>query len=84
MGSARSERSEHRGLSRRGDPKLYFEAGHGFADYLPYVDGRAMGVVEAKKEGVTLTGVETQSEKHKESKVDSGNLIVSGSTSDLV
>lgn len=32
--------------------------GHGFADYLLYVDGRAAGVIEAKKEGVTLTGVE--------------------------
>lgn len=36
-------------------------AGHGTADYLLYVDGRAAGVVEAKKEGATLTGVETQS-----------------------
>jgi len=38
--------------------------GHGFADYLLYVDGRAAGVIEAKKEGVTLTGVETQSGKY--------------------
>ena len=35
--------------------------GYGFADYLLYVDGRAAGVIEAKKEGVTLTGVETPS-----------------------
>ena len=34
--------------------------GYGFADYLLYVDGKAAGVIEAKKEGVTLTGVETQ------------------------
>src|SRR6266498_1951244 len=40
------------------------KSGHGFADYLLYVDGRAAGVIEAKKEGVTLTGVETQSEKY--------------------
>ncbi len=33
--------------------------GYGFADYLLYVDGKAAGVIEAKKEGVTLTGVET-------------------------
>lgn len=39
-------------------------AGHGFADYLLYVDRRAIGVVEAKKEGQTLTGVEVQSEKY--------------------
>ncbi len=32
--------------------------GHGTADYLLYVDGRAAGVVEAKPEGHTLTGVE--------------------------
>ena len=38
--------------------------GFGFADYLLYVDGKAAGVIEAKKEGVTLSGVETQSEKY--------------------
>jgi len=38
--------------------------GHGFADYLLYVDGKAAGVIEAKKEGATLTGVETQSDKY--------------------
>jgi type I restriction enzyme R subunit len=40
------------------------KSGHGFADYLLYVNGRAAGVIEAKKEGVTLTGVETQSDKY--------------------
>lgn len=38
--------------------------GHGFADYLLYVDGKAAGVIEAKKQGVTLSGVETQSDKY--------------------
>lgn len=38
--------------------------GYGFADYLLYLDGQAAGVIEAKKEGVTLTGVETQSDKY--------------------
>jgi type I restriction enzyme R subunit len=38
--------------------------GHGAADYLLYVDGKAAGVIEAKKEGTTLTGVETQSAKY--------------------
>ena len=38
--------------------------GYGFADYLLYVDGKAAGVIEAKKHGVTLTGVETQSDKY--------------------
>ena len=38
--------------------------GHGAADYLLYVDGRAAGVVEAKPVGRTLAGVETQSGKY--------------------
>ena len=38
--------------------------GHGAADYLLYVDGRAAGVVEAKPAGHTLTGVEAQSGKY--------------------
>jgi type I restriction enzyme R subunit len=38
--------------------------GHGFADYLFYVDGKAAGVIEAKKAGTTLTGVETQSDRY--------------------
>src|SRR5438094_4832606 len=39
-------------------------SGHGFADYLLYVDGKAAGVIEAKREGTTLTGVEVQAEKY--------------------
>ena len=38
--------------------------GHGTADYLLYVNRKAVGVVEAKPEGSTLTGVEVQSEKY--------------------
>ena len=37
-------------------------SGFGFADYLLYADGRAIGIVEAKPEGHTLTGVEWQSQ----------------------
>lgn len=40
--------------------------GHGFADYLLYVEGQAIGVVEAKAEGATLTGVEIQTTKYSE------------------
>lgn len=36
-------------------------AGHGRADYLLYVDKRACGVIEAKPQGMTLSGVEWQS-----------------------
>jgi type I restriction enzyme R subunit len=38
--------------------------GHGYADYLLYVDGKAVGVIEAKREGETLVGVEVQTEKY--------------------
>ena len=50
-----------RGVALREFP---LKAGHGFADYLLYIDARAAGVIEAKKEGVTLTGVEPQSERY--------------------
>ncbi len=50
-----------RGVAIREFP---LKAGHGFADYLLYVDGAAAGVVEAKKEGETLTGYEVQTEKY--------------------
>jgi type I restriction enzyme R subunit len=36
----------------------------GVADYMLYLDGRAAGVIEAKPEDYTLTGVETQSGKY--------------------
>ena len=39
-------------------------SGHGFADYLLYLDGKAAGIIEAKKDGVTLIGVEVQAEKY--------------------
>jgi type I restriction enzyme R subunit len=38
--------------------------GHGLADYLLYVGGMAAGVIEAKKAGTTLNGVEIQSGKY--------------------
>lgn len=38
--------------------------GYGAADYLLYADRKALGVVEAKKAGETLTGVEVQTEKY--------------------
>ena len=40
------------------------KAGHGTADYLLFVNQQAAGVVEAKPEGFTLIGVETQSAKY--------------------
>ena len=50
-----------RGVAIREFP---LSAGYGFADYLLYVDGKAVGVIEAKKKGATLTGVELQSAKY--------------------
>ena len=52
-----------RGVVLRNFP---LESGHGFADYLLYLDGKAAGVVEAKKEGFPLIGVEIQSAKYSE------------------
>lgn len=39
-------------------------SGHGFADYLLFVDGRAVGALVAKKAGFTLSGVEIQAQKY--------------------
>ncbi|MBA3416919.1 MAG: DEAD/DEAH box helicase family protein, partial [Chloroflexia bacterium] len=39
-------------------------SGYGEADYLLFADGQAVGVVEAKKQGTPLTGVELQSARY--------------------
>ena len=52
-----------RGVAIREFP---MKKGHGEADYLLFVDGAAAGVIEAKKEGETLTGVEIQTTKYSE------------------
>jgi hypothetical protein len=36
------------------------DAGQGFADYLPYADGKARRAIKAKKRDAALTGVEIQ------------------------
>lgn len=41
-----------------------FPMENGFADYLLFVDGNAVGIVEAKPEGKTLSGVEEQTLKY--------------------
>lgn len=53
--------SAGRGVAVREFP---LKSGHGFADYLLFVNGKAAGVVEAKPEGTTLTGVEIQTQKY--------------------
>jgi type I restriction enzyme R subunit len=37
-----------------------FKTDAGFADYMLYVDKKPAGVIEAKREGVVLTGIEAQ------------------------
>ncbi|TNE39565.1 MAG: DEAD/DEAH box helicase [Alphaproteobacteria bacterium] len=41
-----------------------FQLPSGACDYMLFVDGKAAGVIEAKKTGVTLSGVSDQSEKY--------------------
>lgn len=42
------------------------KGGYGHADYLLYVESEAVGAIEAKKRGTTLTGVEVQTAKYSE------------------
>jgi len=58
---AQANRLAARGVALREFP---LDSGYGFADYLLYVDGKAAGVIEAKKAGTTLTGVESQSSRY--------------------
>lgn len=46
--------------------EFVLKAPHGRADYLLFIDGKAAGVIEAKKRGETLTGVEWQSRRYQE------------------
>jgi type I restriction enzyme R subunit len=46
--------------------EFQLKTGYGTADYLLYINGKAAGVIEAKKEGTTLSGVEIQAEKYSE------------------
>src|SRR6266568_920931 len=47
------------------------EKGHGFVDYLLFLDGNAIGVVEAKPAGYSLTSVEFQAKKYVDGLPDS-------------
>lgn len=53
--------------------ELKLKRGHGFADYLLFVDGKAVGVLEAKKKGFPLTGVEPQLAQYAEGLPDGLN-----------
>ena len=51
---------------------------HGRVDYLLFIDGKAVGVIEAKKEGETLTGVEWQSAKYADGLPDGMEPAIEG------
>jgi len=57
----------------RGVVIRYFRLKHPFgeADYVLFIDGIAAGIVEAKPEGTTLTGVEAQTDKYSKGLPDS-------------
>lgn len=59
--ASRANLSAARGVAVR---EFVLKSPHGRVDYLLFVDGEAAGIVEAKKEGQTLTGVEWQSAKY--------------------
>jgi type I restriction enzyme, R subunit len=42
------------------------QRGHGYVDYMLFVDGNALGVVEAKPAGYSFTSVEFQAKKYVE------------------
>ncbi|WP_217915056.1 type I restriction-modification enzyme R subunit C-terminal domain-containing protein [Miltoncostaea marina] len=58
---SRADLSAGRGVAVR---EFVMAPPHGRADYLLFIDGRPAGVIEAKKEGETLTGVAWQTAKY--------------------
>jgi type I restriction enzyme R subunit len=57
-----------RGVALR---EFKLKEGYGAADYLLYIDAKAAGVIEAKKAGSTLSGVEPQSARYSKGLPDS-------------
>lgn len=55
--------SAGRGVAIR---EFKLKPGHGCADYLLFIDSKAVGVLEAKKVGFPLGGVEVQAQKYSE------------------
>jgi type I restriction enzyme, R subunit len=60
-GWAIQDRERFNLAARRGVAIREFSMSTGAADYLLFIDGDAVGTVEAKKVGETLIGVEEQS-----------------------
>jgi len=72
-GEAKSDEARWMRVTGRGVAIREFPMKSGFeeTDYLLYVDGQAVGVIEAKKEGSTLAGFEIQTAKYSEGLPDS-------------
>ena len=73
--ASRANLSAARGVAIR---EFVLRSPHGRADYLLFVDGAAAGVVEAKKEGQTLTGVAWQTARYVEGVPDDVPTAVEG------
>jgi len=58
------DKHEHNRNAALGVVMRHFQLGKDEADYLIFVQGKACGVIEAKKQGLTLSGVAEQSEKY--------------------
>jgi len=65
-GWAVQDRTQMNLSAARGIAVREFSLATGFVDYLLIVDRKALGVIEAKPVGVTLSGVESQSAKYKD------------------
>jgi type I restriction enzyme R subunit len=72
---ARANLSAARGVAVR---EFILAPPHGRADYLLFCDGLAVGVIEAKPEGVTLTGVAWQTAKYLDGLPDHVNTALEG------
>ncbi|TNF29764.1 MAG: DEAD/DEAH box helicase [Deltaproteobacteria bacterium] len=63
-GWAVQDRAEMNVAAKLGVAIREFKTDAGFADYLLYVDRKPAGIIEAKKKGVVLTGIEAQTKDY--------------------
>jgi type I restriction enzyme, R subunit len=75
QGAARVNLAASRGVAVR---EFVLKPPHGRADDLLFLDGCAVGLVEAKKEGESLIGVEWQSAKYADGLPDHLELAIEG------
>ena len=75
QGYAKVNLAARRGVAVR---EFVLKPPHGRADYLLFVDAEAVGAIEAKPEGATLTGVEWQSDKYLEGVPDTVRPALEG------